>query len=72
MKSIYFYKRGNHSENHVRTFGSLIYSGSNKKCDKFMANLRKEAKAAWRSCCTNLSMSEFVAYDLEPYFVYDD
>lgn len=72
MKSVYHYKRGNHSESHVRALGSLCFSGSNRDCAKFLAGLRKFFREAYAYECYSTSLRDYVSYKMEPYFVYDD
>lgn len=72
MKSVYRYKRGNHSESHVRAFGWMCFSGSNRNCDKFLAGLRKLFRESYYCECWSTSLRDYVSYRMEEYFVYDD
>lgn len=72
MKSVYRYRRGNHSECHVRAFGSLLFAGSNRSADKFVADMRRRCRAMWYESCTSLNRSDFIAYEMSDVFVYYD
>lgn len=71
MKAIYKYQRGNHSREHVKAHGQLLFIGTNKEAAAILAKMRRRCKELWQESCTNLTVSEWVEYEMSDIFVYD-
>lgn len=71
MKAIYEHQRGNHSREQVQAHGKLLFIGTNKEAAAILAKMRRQSKARWQEASTNVTVSEWVEYEMSEIFVYD-
>lgn len=65
------YQRGNHSDNHIFNYGTVIYETSNKiELKKEIENIRKCLKRRYLETSTNLTLSDYLNYEMSIYYPY--